>query len=320
MKISKLIFIDYLRAASMLYVVGFWHLFGYTEAFPEHSNYFTERFTLVILGLFVFISGFLIGSAYNSPHTITSFYKKRLVRVYPLYVLAILAFFLLEINDAITSLKALIFISMYYGPPPLTLWFITMLMLFYIMSPVLIKYTCSPIKYLSLVALIFFPTIILQMAFNAGDARLLLYFPCYCLGIYCGRTDLRNKVFNYTNASIILFLGVVTSVFKFNSWTLTQLSNIPLVVSASYLIFTLCYQNESKFQRNSLVNVLSYSSFSMYLFHRPVYIALKEIYFPDTKAMQVFYLMSICLFLVTLIAWSIQKIYDKSYNYLQKKY
>jgi peptidoglycan/LPS O-acetylase OafA/YrhL len=53
--------IDLLRGCCILYIVGFWHLMNYTDAFPGYSNLATDKITAIILGAFVFISGFFIG-------------------------------------------------------------------------------------------------------------------------------------------------------------------------------------------------------------------------------------------------------------------
>lgn len=130
---KKLVSIEYLRALSMLYIVGFWHLFNYTDAFPGYKNIVTSNLTLVVLALFVLVSGFLIGittvkqTEFREPAAYWNFYKKRLLRIYPLYALAVGIFYLYGINDAAISIGALTLVSMLWGEAPKTLWFITMI-------------------------------------------------------------------------------------------------------------------------------------------------------------------------------------------------
>ena len=50
-----------MRAVSMLYIVGFWHLLDYTKVAGWHYNPVTYRLTVGALSLFVLISGFLTG-------------------------------------------------------------------------------------------------------------------------------------------------------------------------------------------------------------------------------------------------------------------
>ncbi|PSN16413.1 hypothetical protein C7293_02580 [filamentous cyanobacterium CCT1] len=95
--------------------------------------------TLIALGLFTLISGFLSGKSVMRSQGIKDFYVKRLVRIYPLYLIAVVLFFICKENNGITSIKSLFFVSMLYGPAPRTLWFITMIMLFYLMVPFLLS-------------------------------------------------------------------------------------------------------------------------------------------------------------------------------------
>ena len=300
----------------MLYIVGYWHLFNYTEAFPEYHNAFTSILTFIVLGLFVFISGFLAGRTEIKSNNRIHFYKKRLIRIYPLYVLSITLFYVYGINDADTSLKSLVFLSMYLGPPPLTLWFIAMIFLFYLASPFLLNFVDYPIKFISFILLIFMATLALRVIFKQVDLRVLLYFPCFCLGLYCSKQGLKTKMINIKTALLVLFLGFNLLFVEINSWTLNKLKEIPIVLSGSYLIFVISNLNENKFQKVKLISLISYSSFAMYLFHRPVYITMKAFYFPENGVLQIVYLSTVCLFMVAFISWCLQKLYDRTYMVL----
>ncbi len=60
-ELTRNIGIDILRVGSIFYIVGFWHLLSYTTAIADHNNFITIRITYIILGTFVFISGYLCG-------------------------------------------------------------------------------------------------------------------------------------------------------------------------------------------------------------------------------------------------------------------
>lgn len=53
--------IDLIRAASVIYIIGYWHLLGYTDYFIPSGGALASRVTLIILGLFVFVYGYLMG-------------------------------------------------------------------------------------------------------------------------------------------------------------------------------------------------------------------------------------------------------------------
>ncbi|MEO1401528.1 MAG: acyltransferase [Cyanobacteria bacterium J06635_1] len=315
---QKLISVEYLRAFSMLYIVGYWHLFNYTDAFPDYKNRFTYGLMLVVMGLFVFMSGFLIGCTTKSSTGLIHFYKKRLIRIYPLYALAVIVFYFYGISAASTLFKSLFFISMYNGPAPYTLWFITMLMLFYLVAPFLVRAVEEPAKYFLLVGAMFLVNLALMFVVKNMDHRILLYFPCFCTGIYYAKYGLQARKINIVPALILFCFGLILSGVEIDSLVLNGIKYIPLVLSCSYLIFAISLINEDKFKRFKLISLFSYSSFAMYLFHRPVYVTLKALYFPEGEYFQALYLTTVGLLMVTLVSWGLQKLYDTGYAVVHK--
>ncbi len=303
--------VTYLRAFSMLYIVGFWHLLDYTEV--GHSSVFMVYFTDVVLALFVFVSGFLVGRKSRRQPGATAFYKNRLLRIYPLYALAVVIFYLCGINDGWVSAKALIGISMYYQPAPLTLWFITMLLLFYLVTPALVALVNKLPAYLLVTAALFGATLAIKVITNTVDLRLLLYFPCFCLGVFCANHGLRNRLINLKIALPGLLAALLLVWVNFDIETLNMLKRIPLVALGAYLIFYVAATNEQRFRESTVVSLLAYSSFAMYLFHRPILNGVQAAWFPDAGWLQVVYLASVGLCLVVLISWSLQKLYDITY-------
>ena len=93
-KINRNFGIDLLRCSSIFYIVGFWHLLSYTDAIHDYNNVVTFRITLIILGTFVFISGYLIGTKNIElkKQSLISFYFNRVLRIYPLFLLSIFIF------------------------------------------------------------------------------------------------------------------------------------------------------------------------------------------------------------------------------------
>jgi len=132
--------IDFLRAFCVLYIVGYWHLVPYSTAFPGYANYYTEGLKEIVLGAFALSSGFLLAQRDIglSPREVLSFYRRRLVRIYPLYLLAVLLFGLAGIASPAQVTEAALLISMFTPPALPTLWFITMIMFFYLAAPFLI--------------------------------------------------------------------------------------------------------------------------------------------------------------------------------------
>jgi peptidoglycan/LPS O-acetylase OafA/YrhL len=126
--------IDFLKGISILYIAGYWHLFNYTKAFPLYQNVVTGRLLMVVLGLFVLISGYLIGAKAdsNSKSGFLVFYVKRLLRIYPPFILFSLIFYLLNVGSGKKLFKTAALITMVFPPAANTLWFIAMIIVFYL--------------------------------------------------------------------------------------------------------------------------------------------------------------------------------------------
>ncbi|RKX36209.1 MAG: hypothetical protein DRP71_00660 [Verrucomicrobia bacterium] len=308
---TNLISIEYLRAFSILYIVGYWHLFNYTDALPKYANPVTGSLAVIVLGVFVLVSGFLNGSSAKKGVGPIQFYRKRLLRIYPMYALAVLLFYLYGISDATTSLKSLVFISIFYGPSPYTLWFVTMIMLFYLITPLLLGLVGSPAKFLLFSGSLFVIVFGIEAVSSTMDRKLLLYLPCYCVGIYCSRHGFKGRVANIPSVLLVFCLWLVLAFIENDSWTFNQIRNISMVFSCSFLISAICYLNEDRFGKAAVISFLSYSGYSMYLFHRPIYSTLVSLYFPGNELLQVVYLSTVCLLVIIFTSWGIQKIYDK---------
>ena len=312
---EKWVFVDYLKSISMLYIVGFWHLLRYTNAFPAYRTPVTETIAYVVtLGLFTFISGFLNGKSVLRSSGTLDFYIKKVVRIYPLYVGAIFLFYVSNLNDGITSLKSLFCVSMLYGPAPLTLWFVTTIVLFYLIAPILVRYARDVLKYILVVASFAAFAIALFAVTAAVDVRIILYFPCFCLGIYCAVNDVENRFVNIRHAIVLLLASLIFYAIEIELPAMTILKKILLMVSSSYLIFAIGYKNNKIFPHIGFISFLSYSSYAMYLFHRPIYVGLKALFFPNSGMLQVFYLVGFGLSFVTLIAWTLQRANDRLFT------
>jgi surface polysaccharide O-acyltransferase-like enzyme len=141
--------IDFLKGICILYIAGYWHLFNYTKAFPLYQNVVTSRLLMVVLGLFVLISGYLIGTKANSNSKsgLVVFYAKRLLRIYPPYIFFSIIFYVLNVGSGKKLIKTATLISMVFPPAANTLWFVAMIIIFYLITPLLINVCKNKVNY-----------------------------------------------------------------------------------------------------------------------------------------------------------------------------
>jgi peptidoglycan/LPS O-acetylase OafA/YrhL len=307
--------IDLLRGTSILYIVGFWHLLDYTKVLPNGINQITLRLTDIILGAFVFISGYFLASKKIelSIQSLMTFYRKRLLRIYPLYLIAICLFYIFHISDNIALAKAALAISMFMQPAPITLWFITMLIFFYLISPFIIV-ACRTMQ---IDKLFFYSTIVIicLLAYSHYtkllDKRIILFLPAFISGALFANNKSYCNIYKSHIILIVMAICISASFVKTRYSTLNYLLMMPMVVICSAFIFNKSKQIEIK-SKTAYRNILflSYTSYCMYLFHRPIYIMMMSIYFPANIIMQAIYLVILVIPCILLFSFIIQKLYD----------
>ncbi|WP_048162140.1 acyltransferase family protein, partial [Methanosarcina sp. 1.H.A.2.2] len=164
---NKIIAFDFLRALAIIMIIPA-HLSNFLySTYGKLALYaFDPYFANMGLGLFIFMSGYLI---YYNNHSINSlqnafdFYRKRLLRIYPLYWAALATFVLVFFvfaprlnsgfvfpnsenvfgffNIFVHVLGLQILLAPAYASPMLTLYFVGLIVIFYAIYPFLIMYS-----------------------------------------------------------------------------------------------------------------------------------------------------------------------------------
>lgn len=296
-------FMDCARAVCALYIVGFWHLFDYIE--KDIGNAVTCQMTFGVLAAFTFISGYFLGrKAINGFKSALLFYLKRLASFYPLFVISCT---LLWKTGYIVSFKqyalTIAGLSCIIPPPATTAWYLCMLMLFYLLTPLINACNRKNIKLLLMICIEV--VLVMTIYLFETDSRLCFYWPFYCAGILGSKkiTEKYSKKMYYvfTLLSIIIFVFVSISIGH-------RMGKLSLISSSCFLVFILSLGKI--LEQTFLVKVLgkiSYASLCAYLFHRPFYFYIQKIIgaFPIWAA----YLFILPIILI--LCYGIQFCYDK---------
>jgi peptidoglycan/LPS O-acetylase OafA/YrhL len=301
--------VDTLRALSVLYIIGFWHLLEYAPTMAWRLHPIFDRLTVVVLSLFVLISGYLIGRS-KAPVTggeVRRFYASRLLRIYPPYLLALLCFYLLGSVSGSIAAKGAVLVSMMAPPPPQTLWFITMLMMFYLLAPLLLIAHERSFGLLISVAALLGLLVAYRSAIGNLDPRTLIYLPPFAAGIYLARH--LNRASSVV-LGILLAGSVAALAFSLSRPGSAQfsLASVPLALFAPAAIFIAAH---GRLASNRAIQQLSYASFFAYLFHRPIYAIMTSPPFQNSAPSPVIYLVLVCLPAAIVFGWIGQKNYDR---------
>jgi peptidoglycan/LPS O-acetylase OafA/YrhL len=319
MKSSRLLEFDVLRVAAMLYVVGFFHLSPYFPPLRGIAKIpIFNTLTCVALGAFVFISAYLLASrsAVDSWNDVKTFLNRRFWRVYPLFFLTLVAFLLRSSISLAQFVGGALLLTMLTGRTIQTLWFVTMLFLFYLLTPLYLwKGSLRKTALLTLILACFF--IAVEAIIGRIDLRLPMYLLIFGLGIATAQEPrLWASFFNkgLISAGVVIF--ALISYFVVGNKTQSHPKNAAEIVAivlaiVSLLPFLLAVSRvAAQFIPKTLLLALSYGSFSMYLLHRLTYRPLLNLYEPQTVPHMLLYAAFVMIPVTFLLAFWVQKLYD----------
>ena len=138
---KRLISVDCARALCMLFIIGIYHMKSAYLREPEVTTFM--KLTIVpVLSTFTAISAWFLGRRrIASRADVIAFYRSRLARAYPFFLLSCLTLYVVSliVGKYIHGVKQLILtllgLSTVFGPAPSTVWYISMLMLFWLLTP-----------------------------------------------------------------------------------------------------------------------------------------------------------------------------------------
>lgn len=316
---------DAARAICILEVVCLAHLMDYIDRsiVPERFFIILGYVTVAVLGTFSFISGFFLKKyKIENGADVSKFFFVRFKRFWILYFVASLLLYVASsyvgqpwypsISNFILSLIGL---SVFFQPLPATLWFMVMMMFFYLITPLVL--TSRRIGQRVAVAITIFAILIALGYKGWVDKRLLCYYPMYALGLLLdGRmVDFikRNALLSVLGSCVglaVIYLLFYGSQFYF---LLVCIVGLVAILGLSELMV------KSTIVRKA-GSFVSYSSLSMYFFHRHFFLAIvflwnigsvgniRESTFPIWFAYLV-----VCPIII-FGCYTIQRVYDKVYE------
>lgn len=259
---------DLARSLCVLWIVGFWHLYKWLYVDYHLTGValeFSARITMIVLGTFTFISGcFLQKYTFSCFHDIYIFAQKRISRFYLLLFMSTASLFALGWISLSQSLQILTGTNMFWGTPALTLWYFSMMILFYLLTPLL---SISNTKVSHIIAIVLFLLLLLL----AKDNRVLWLFPMYYLGLKTPQGHLTAFLKKKYTPIVFIILTIVFIIIDIYVYHITLISDclIVLIGTLGLLAFCLnCYPDKM----TSTVIYISTASMVAYLFHRQIFI------------------------------------------------
>jgi peptidoglycan/LPS O-acetylase OafA/YrhL len=216
--------IDSLRLFAILLIISA-HISLYLN-----NQFFNTFFAYEVafgLGLFIFLSGYSLyyNDSIDSFNDVKSFYKRRLSRIYGLYLIALFFFYLCFQHFKLYGIPVsydkwgwLIHISglqVLLSPgilqvPMFTLWFIGLILILYLLYPIL-AFPKNNKDIILISFIVFLIAFVLRVVFNIIEIRFFAYYFMFIAGmIFCRHPDFDIKKF-----LPLFFITLIFSVFIF---------------------------------------------------------------------------------------------------------
>jgi peptidoglycan/LPS O-acetylase OafA/YrhL len=309
---------DLVRLLAVIYVISLWHIPNYLA--QARTGALNTMVTYLMLGCLVFVSGYMLAKKYPELRGWEDngrFLARRLLRVYPLYVVAVLGYVIYDrsltaVNVAAHLLCLNLVLTPATGEPLRTIWFVSMIILYYSAYVGFARMKETVVVIVAMLATLIL--LVVNTWTGYTDVRLALFLPLFAAGI----VRARRQVLPRLRAAPVLISATV-----FVSCGIAQLINVrlpalpeallvilwmlsgvlPVWAAASWLIRELGW--------GKWAGRLCYASFCAYLFHRHIYRILLLIFQPSSGGGTVLYLALVGVPLAFLVGFFIQSGYDR---------
>lgn len=311
---ERLLGFDLARVFAIFVVIGIYHNLGYAGLY--HAEPAIRVLVYSSLGVFTFLSAFLLSSKYSFSEKGETlfFYKKRVMRIWPLFVISSLMLAVLGCNSWSTTLKGIVGLSPFWAPHPITMWYVAMLISLYVITPFVVK---GNLKAQCVKAFCVMTVIgLLQIVLGTVVPRTFNYYTVYLLGLLLGRNGYEPTLnFLHSKKTLLLsfaWIALTVVVYITKNVYLKSFSSVVGIIAILNLSLLVADALKTKKIFSHSVTVLSYASFCAYLFHREIIWAMFRLYKPEGFWPVFLEVLIIAVPLSFLCAYYIQKIYDAS--------
>ncbi len=336
--------VDLLKILFILFVLFYHHpdYLGFI-IFNMPKDLFSAFGNLGVAG-FIILSGFgLTYSALREKRkklNLSEFFKKRVVRILPLYYVALIVYIALHSKISLANFLSHIFLINVFIPEfahnPGSLWFVGIIVQLYIVFPLLLHLLKKNPKLLaaSSIAIFIITRYLISLNIYLKDS-LGNWLPQFSFGMFLALIVYDNKskltLKSKIKYSFLLFVAGITLVslmllYRHNIIT-PDLAKIgaPLV---HILYFIAGYHILGKIntlfkgQIKKILLTISYGTFCIFLFHRPIWAVFQKVWFSlgsENNTYKILFIIAVGLLTIFITGFYIQKSYDFLVRKLSRK-
>jgi peptidoglycan/LPS O-acetylase OafA/YrhL len=264
-------------------------------------------------GLVRRLPGYLVTTQYRFETIGNAFkyYRNRFFRIYPLFFAALTLFLMMGAIGPSMYLKSAFMTNMFIHENLLTLWFITMLFILYVVAPIFL-YSYSLYMTIFLTSGFWGSLVAIHVLTGYIDLRLPMYLVPFTLGIMMGRSDFLRQISMSKYVQLLclsLFFGALWLLPTKDEFIELIIIDVAIVISIP--LFLSFGRLLAGIVPTRLLLFISYASFVMYLSHRILFALSGKLYHSSSMVGQIMYYGFFVLPVTVILSYFIQVAYDK---------
>jgi peptidoglycan/LPS O-acetylase OafA/YrhL len=190
---------------------------------------------------------------------------------------------------------------------------------------ILVKFGGSVTRFITLVLTVFLFGALLRRIAGLIDERFLLFFGIFAAGMLGAKYKLIERMkFRHITFVSLLFVILVYSYVAFihpkeirsflSFFGLSEFIIKNLIILCLVFIVFAVARVVIRTERYVFLQKIAYASYGMYLFHRPVWWIMEDIYNPANAEIKALYLALFGIPMTILVSYYLQKFYDKYFR------
>lgn len=312
---KRSVFFDVLRLVCILNVIAVIHARQYSVKLCQaiDSHFPAWGYIVGSMAALFFASGYLLSKAntISNAHDVVVFAKKRILRILPLYAVALVT--IPFPASAWRKALMLIGINNFTRFTLSTLWFVSILIVFYVLFSIMELLKRCKLRYALLFAFLSEAFFVVGGRFLGFEARMLYYFPFFVLGIVAADLKMTERqMFIVAIPVAAVYFGL-----RFMGW----IDGVEVVLRPLrfFVILAVAYIASMVFPCGRFWGILAYSSFCAYLFHRQIYDVFLHKWFHLPDGYERCLLIYALVPLTFAVGYCIQFGYDRALKYIRRE-
>lgn len=304
-----------------------WIVFYHSVTIPIPGLVFFHRIGYGGVDIFLLLSGIGIYLSFIKDLNFKSFYKRRLMRIYPAYVPAFFLFAMISywVGDVDFLSVILIATGIGYWAGIYIDWYIPGLLVLYLIAPFIIKYAANKLTLVIVVLIVASIALTLWMV-DTSLAYLLIFtsrIPIFLIGILVGQAIKNGVVLGTKTVYSVLFLllvGFGTMYFLVNRYTVDGLADMglcwyPLSFLAFPISMTLAlFFDRFKKHKFSILSCVGTYSLAIFIFHQRILNVL-DMFLPELPWDRYAVVSILGLPITFILAYYFQNLVNKAVDY-----